>query len=464
MRMQAGRLLLTISSAVLALGASTATGTTIQDLVRIKGHEHNVLTGLGIVIGLDGTGDTAKRSLVAARPYAELLKNLGNAVTSLDELAKADAYAIVEVTMEIPPAGVREGDRLDVYVETLFNATSLRGGRLVVSPLRLPLPDSAALLPMAIARGAVVIGRSAARPYAELLKNLGNAVTSLDELAKADAYAIVEVTMEIPPAGVREGDRLDVYVETLFNATSLRGGRLVVSPLRLPLPDSAALLPMAIARGAVVIEGDNPRSGVVRGGGQMLSDIRTNPVTQAGTMGLVLKDSYAGYPIATTLAATINDEFALDGYAPVALVEDAKKIKVLLPAADRANPANFIAILMTIALDPSLIQTEARIVINEKQGIILITGNVEIAPVGITHKGLSITSITPLPVPTPAQPVYSTRRWAGLDTTGRQTRQATRLLDLLTTLDQLKVPVEDQIAVIYELKKTGAPHAQIVDK
>ncbi len=52
----------------------------------------------------------------------------------------------------------------------------------------------------------------------------------------------------------------------------------------------------------------------------------------------------------------------------------------------------------------------------------------------------------------------------GLDTTGRQTRQATRLLDLLTALDQLKVPVEDQIAVIYELKKTGALHAQIVDK
>ncbi len=368
MRIQAGRLLLTISSAVLALGASTATGTAIQDLVRIKGHEHNVLTGLGIVIGLDGTGDTAKRSLVAARPYAELLKNLGNAVASLDELARADAYAIVAVTMEIPPAGVREGDRLDVYVETLFNASSLRGGRLVVSPLRLPLPDS------------------------------------------------------------------------------------------------AALLPMAIARGAVVIEGENPRSGVVRGGGQMLSDIRTNPVTGAGTMGLVLKDPYAGYPVATTIAATINDEFALDGYAPVALVEDAKNIKVLLPAADRANPANFIAVLMTIALDPSLIQTEARIVINEKQGIILITGNVEIAPVGITHKGLSITSITPPPVPTPAQPVYSTRRWTGLDTSGRQTRQATRLLDLLTARDQLKVPVEDQIAVIYELKKTGALHAQIVDK
>ncbi len=91
MRVQAGRLLLTISSAVLALGASTATGTAIQDLVRIKGHEHKVLRGLGIVIGLDGTGDTAKRLLVAARPYAELLQlkvPVEDQIAVIDELKK----------------------------------------------------------------------------------------------------------------------------------------------------------------------------------------------------------------------------------------------------------------------------------------------------------------------------------------------------------------------------------------
>ena len=49
---------LAIGCAVLALGATAATATTIQDLIRVKGHEDNVLTGLGIVIGLDGTGDT----------------------------------------------------------------------------------------------------------------------------------------------------------------------------------------------------------------------------------------------------------------------------------------------------------------------------------------------------------------------------------------------------------------------
>lgn len=352
-------------SAMLA-GSIAVQATTVQDLVRIKGHERNILTGMGIVIGLDGTGDRSRDSLVAARPYAELLRNLGNPVHSVDELDRADAYALVQVTMEIPPTGVREGDRLDVYVETMFNATSLVGGRLVVSMLRPPRPDA---------------------------------------------------------------------------------------------PD---LYPLAYASGSIVIEGENPRAGVVRQGGQMLEDIRTNPITPRGTMTLILKDQYAGYPVATTIAAAINDEFALDGHRDLAIAEDAKNVKIMLPEADLERPAQFIAMLMMVPIDPSLIQTEARIVINEKQGIILVTGNVEIGPVGITHRGLTITTITPRPEATPENPHVEMTRWTAIDTTERRTRSSTRLVELLHALDSLQVSVEDQIAIIHELKKTGALHAEVV--
>ena len=116
---------LAAGTAIVALGATTAHATTIQELVRIKGHENNVLTGMGLVIGLNGTGDDARQALLAARPYGELLRNYGNAALSITELAEADAYAIVQVTMTIPATGVREGDRLAVYVHTKFNATSL---------------------------------------------------------------------------------------------------------------------------------------------------------------------------------------------------------------------------------------------------------------------------------------------------------------------------------------------------
>ena len=363
------QLLRVIGCAVLAasaLLAPSARATSIQDLVRIKGQERNVITGLGIVVALPGTGDKSKDSYVAARPYAMLLQNMGDPLGSLEELAKADAYAIVEVSMEIPPAGAREGDRLDVTVSALFNAKSLAGGKLVVSPLRLPRPDA---------------------------------------------------------------------------------------------PD---LAPLAFAEGAIVIEGSNSRSGVIRKGGQMLSDVRTNPVTRSGTMTLVLKDQYAGYPVATTIANAINDEFGMDGRGDLAVVEDAKNIRILLPPADRALPAQFIATLMTLPIDPSLIQTEARIVINEKAGIILVTGNVEIGPVGITHKGLTITSITQPPEATASNPQIQTTNWAGIDTTDGLSRNSTRLVDLLDAFKQLQVPVADQIAIIHELRKTGALHAEIV--
>ena len=79
----------------------------------------------------------------------------------------------------------------------------------------------------------------------------------------------------------------------------------------------------------------------------MYRDIRSNPVTPAGTMGLVLKAQYANYPVATTIAAAINDEFAIDGHADLALVEDVKNIKVLLPA---AWPSNTIRGLVTSCL------------------------------------------------------------------------------------------------------------------
>ena len=77
---------LAAGGAVVALGASTAHATTIQELVRIKGQENNVITGMGLVIGLNGTGDDARDALIAARPCGELLRNYGNAALSVAEL------------------------------------------------------------------------------------------------------------------------------------------------------------------------------------------------------------------------------------------------------------------------------------------------------------------------------------------------------------------------------------------
>src|SRR5262249_38391365 len=93
MRIATTRFLTVAAGVVVALCASRAGATTIQDLARIKGHENNVLTGMGIVVGLNGTGDTSKDSLIAARPYAELLRNYGNAPLAPREVLAADSFA-----------------------------------------------------------------------------------------------------------------------------------------------------------------------------------------------------------------------------------------------------------------------------------------------------------------------------------------------------------------------------------
>jgi len=339
--------------------APTAEATSVRALARLKGQVVNEITGIGLVVGLDGTGDTSKDSLVAARPYARLLTNLGNPVSDFRELEEADAYALVSVTMRIPAEGASEGDRFDVAIEKMFNATSLAGGRLVASLLRLPLPDA---------------------------------------------------------------------------------------------PD---LAPMAMASGPLELLGDDLSSAVVRSGGQMLVDVRNEVVGPGGRLTLVIEPQFRGYPVATVLADAINEPQTFETRSErIATVRSAGEVEVRIPAADLGDPAGFIAWLMTLPVDPSLVQPPPRIVVNERAGIIAITSDVHLGPVAITHRGLRIENADGA--------AAGSRQWAGLDTTDGTSRSSTRLADLLAALDQLAVPVEEQIRIIEELQRTGALHAAIV--
>lgn len=141
--------------AVLAIGVPCANAQTItvKDLARIRGQGESVLRGVGLVMGLPGTGDSGKE-LVSARPLAQVLQNAGVPVPDLKELEKSRSVALVMVTCTIPASGALTDDKLDVHVTTLNSAKSLRGGRLFLSPLAGPNPG----MPVyAIAEGAVEI-------------------------------------------------------------------------------------------------------------------------------------------------------------------------------------------------------------------------------------------------------------------------------------------------------------------
>src|SRR4051812_15911770 len=125
--------------AVLLLG-SRAEAVKVADLTRISGQRTNLLTGLGLVYGLKGTGDGGDFQ-PAIRQLASMLGKFSNSST-VQELANVQNVAIVSLTATVPANGVRNGDHIDVYVTSIGAAGSLHGGRLFVTPMIGPRPGS----------------------------------------------------------------------------------------------------------------------------------------------------------------------------------------------------------------------------------------------------------------------------------------------------------------------------------
>src|SRR5215475_7584169 len=124
---------------ILALLFSTqcALAEKIADITRLSGQRTNVMTGLGLVYGLKGTGDGGD-FLPAIKPLASMLGKFSDPAT-VQELQKVQNVALVSITATIPADGVRNGDKIDVYVTSLGSASSLKNGRLFVTPLQGPV-------------------------------------------------------------------------------------------------------------------------------------------------------------------------------------------------------------------------------------------------------------------------------------------------------------------------------------
>ena len=104
----------------------------IKDIADVQGVRANDLVGYGLVIGLDGTGDTLRNSPYTEEALANLLERLG--VNVQDSNFRPNNIAAVLITAKLP-AFAREGSRIDVNVASIGDATSLAGGTLVMTPL-----------------------------------------------------------------------------------------------------------------------------------------------------------------------------------------------------------------------------------------------------------------------------------------------------------------------------------------
>ena len=121
-------------AAVLAVtGAANAEARSrIKDIADFEGVRENLLVGYGLVVGLNGTGDSLTNSAFTRQSLVGMLERLG--INTRDATLKTKNVAAVMVTAVLPPFA-RHGMRMDVSISSLGDATSLLGGTLLVTPL-----------------------------------------------------------------------------------------------------------------------------------------------------------------------------------------------------------------------------------------------------------------------------------------------------------------------------------------
>lgn len=105
----------------------------IKDIAQLQSARDNQLVGYGLVIGVQGSGDSLRNSPFTEQSIRAMLENLG--IASEGGRSRAKNVAAVIVTANLPPF-VQSGARIDVTVSSLGDATSLAGGTLIMTPLK----------------------------------------------------------------------------------------------------------------------------------------------------------------------------------------------------------------------------------------------------------------------------------------------------------------------------------------
>jgi flagellar P-ring protein precursor FlgI len=123
-----------LACGVLPFFSSAAWADRIKDLASVQGIRNNQLVGYGLVVGLDGTGDQTTQTPFTTQSIINMLAQLGTTLPTTQSLQLKNVAAVM-VTANLPPFA-RIGQQIDITVSSMGNAKSLRGGTLVMTPLK----------------------------------------------------------------------------------------------------------------------------------------------------------------------------------------------------------------------------------------------------------------------------------------------------------------------------------------
>jgi len=192
--------------------------TRIKDVAKVQGVRSNQLLGYGLVIGLNGTGDSNK-ILESMQSMSSMLKTFGVTVSPAQMQAKN--IAAVVVTAELPPF-VKPGDTIDITVSSIGDAKSLQGGILLQTPLK-----AANGKIYAVGQGPVIVGGFSAggggssqtknHPTDGIMTN--GAIVERDVFTKFDDRGVITLSLSQPD--FTTANRVTDAINNLFDSAAI---------------------------------------------------------------------------------------------------------------------------------------------------------------------------------------------------------------------------------------------------
>lgn len=350
--------------------AATAGTTRIKDIVDFEGVRDNMLVGYGLVVGLNGTGDTLNNSPFTQQSIIGMLDRLG--VNVRDDKIKTKNIAAVMVTATLP-GFANQGSRIDVNVSAMGDSKSLQGGTLLVTPLM-----GADSQVYAVAQGPVSVSGF---------------------VASGDAGS---VTQNIPTGG------------------RIAGGAIVEREIPFKLAD--------------------------------MNKLR-----------LALRNP--DFTTARRIATAINTMLKYQA----ATAENPSSVTVNVPPGYQAGIVNLMTDIEQLRITPDQV---ARVVIDEKSGVIVMGKDVRISTVALAQGNLTI-RITETPQVSQPQPFAQGGETAivprtdiAVDTGADNhmtvlTGEGVSLQELVENLNALGVGPRDIISILQSIKAAGALQAEI---
>ncbi len=290
------------------------------------------------------------------------------------------------------------------------------------------------------------------------------------EQVQSRNVAVVMVSASLPTFA-REGDTVDITVNSAGDARSLLGGSLLLTPLKAPNGRVYALAQGPLSVGGYrydangnVVQKNHPTVGSVPGGAVV--EVGTGTEVAAPGQNLTFVLAEPDYTTASRVAAAINTQVG----SGLAKARDASGIEISVPDAQRAQLVGFVARIENVSVQPD---RRAKVVINERTGTVVAGGDVSISRVAISHGDLKINIVAQNSVSQPfsiggAGPGVQTANItnARIDVEEQNgpgyLASGTTVSDLVQSLARLKTSTRDVISILRAIKAAGALHAELV--